>query len=69
VVRYDDAQRAAIIRRGFDQDRPELPSSARLIDVLNGGWWARRTAEAEWRDVRPIADEMVQMCRRIAAHG
>lgn len=68
-LRYDDARYAAAIRRGLDDGQPELPRGAGLIDVLNGGWWARRNAEAGLPDVSFITEQIRHMCREIAANG
>lgn len=68
-IRYDDTRRAADIRQGLDDGQPELPQDAGLIDVLNGGWWARRQAEAKLRDVDFITEQISYMCREIAANG
>lgn len=66
-IRYDDTRRAAAIRQGLDDGQPELPRDAGLIDVLNGGWWARRNAEAEFGDADVITEQVSHMCREIMA--
>jgi hypothetical protein len=66
-IRYDDTQHAAAIRQGLDEGQPELPQDAGLIDVLNGGWWARRNAEAELGDADVITEQVSHMCREITA--
>jgi hypothetical protein len=66
-IRYDDTRHAAAIRQGLDDGQPELPQDAGLIDVLNGGWWARRNAEAELGDADVITEQVSHMCREIAA--
>jgi hypothetical protein len=68
-IRYDDAQRAAAIRQGLDSGRPDLPTGAGLIDVMNGGWWARRKAEAALRDTGALAEQVGDLCARVVGHG
>ena len=68
-IRYDDTRRAAAIRRGLDEGQPGAPRDAGLIDVLNGGWWARRNAWADLRNVDVITEQISLMCREIAANG
>jgi hypothetical protein len=69
VIRYDDARHAAAVRRGLDEGEPTVPKGAGMVDVLNGGWWARRVARAEFRDVQVITEAVSQMCTRIAGNG
>lgn len=69
VIRYDDTRRAAAIRRGFEARQPVLPQGAGIVDVLNGGWWARRTTETHPRDLQPITEGVRNMCKRVLADG
>jgi hypothetical protein len=69
VIRYDNASRAAAVRRGFEAAQPELPPGAGLIDVLNGGWWARRIAQTNLQNIQPISEGVLSMCKRIMANG
>jgi hypothetical protein len=68
-IRYDDTQRAAAVRQGLDDGKPQAPPGAGLIDVLNGGWWARRKAEAELRDTGVITEQVGRLCAKVAGHG
>jgi len=68
-IRYGDAQRAAAIRQSLEDGQPQLPPGAGLVDVLNGGWWARRQAEAGLRDIAVITEQIGQMCARVVGHG
>jgi hypothetical protein len=68
-IRYDDAQGAAAIRQSLDDGRPELPSEAGLIDIMNGGWWARRNAEAGLRDTGAIAGQIEDLCAKVVGYG
>jgi hypothetical protein len=68
-IRYDDARRAAAIRQSIDGGRPELPAHAGLIDVMNGGWWARRMAENGLRDIGAITGQIENLCAEVVSHG
>ena len=40
-----------------------------MIDVLNGGWWARRKAEDGLRDTGAIAGQIENLCAKVVSHG
>ena len=45
------------------------PRGAGLIDVLNGGWWARRIAETNLQNLQPISEGVRSMCKWVMANG